>query len=106
MHIASRPVMTANSLVPCSHGPMIPRVPRNLVHLPDETIDLLLPVAKITTLDEMLELARPEAAVGVAQLEGPEEVGRLLEIGADGVNFVDEILDADDAQRSQGSLNY
>lgn len=45
----------------------------------------------------MLELAGAEAASGVGELEGPEEVGGLLEVGADGVDLVDEILHADDA---------
>lgn len=45
----------------------------------------------------MLELADVEATVGVGQLEGPEEVVGLLEVGADGVDLVDQILHADDA---------
>jgi len=68
----------------------------NLVHLPDELVDVLLPVAQVTTLDEVLELPGAEAAGGIAELEGPKEVGGLLEVGADGVNLVDEILNADD----------
>jgi hypothetical protein len=58
---------------------------------------VLLTVAKVTTLDEVQELPRTEAASGVGELEGPEEVGGLLEVGADGVDLVDEVLDADDA---------
>lgn len=69
----------------------------NLVHLADESVDVLLTVAKVTTLDEVLELAGTEATVGVAELEGPEEVGSLLEVGADGDDLVNEILDTDDA---------
>ncbi len=68
-----------------------------LVHLPDESVDVLLTVAKVTALNEVLELAGAEAAVGVAELEGPQEVGGLLEVGADGQDLVDEILNADDA---------
>lgn len=45
----------------------------------------------------MVELARVETTVGVGELEGPEEVGGLLEVGADGVDLVDKILNADDA---------
>ena len=45
----------------------------------------------------MPELARLEASGGVAELEGPEEVARLLEIGADGDNLVDQVFHADDA---------
>lgn len=45
----------------------------------------------------MVELARVETTVGVGELEGPQEVGGLLEVGADGVDLVDEILNADNA---------
>lgn len=68
-----------------------------LVHLADESVDVLLAVAKVTTLDEVLELAGTEAAVGVGELEGPQEVGGLLEVGANSVDLVDEILDTDNA---------
>ena len=36
------------------------------------------------------------ALLGRAQLERPEEVGRLLEVGADGEDLVDQILHTDD----------
>ena len=45
----------------------------------------------------MVELARVETTSGVGELEGPQEVGGLLEVGADGVDLVDKILNADDA---------
>lgn len=44
----------------------------------------------------MLELPRPPAAGGVGELEGPQEVGGLLEVGAGGDDLVDEILNAKD----------
>ena len=53
----------------------------------------------------MLELAGPEAAVGVAKLEGPQEVGGLLEVGADGVDLVDQVLNANDAVLAQVLLD-
>lgn len=68
-----------------------------LVHLSDQAVDLVLAVAQVTTLDVVLELASAEAAVGVAELEGPQEVGGLLEVGADGVDLVNQVLHADDA---------
>jgi len=68
-----------------------------LVHLADKVVDLVLAVTKVTTLDEVLELARAEATSGVAELERPQEVGGLLEVGADSVDLVDEILNADNA---------
>jgi len=76
-----------------------------LVHLPDETVDLVLPVAQVTTLDEVLELSGPEAASRVAQLEGPQEVAGLLEVGPDGVDLVDEILHTDDTVLAKVSLD-
>lgn len=45
----------------------------------------------------MLELARVETTGRVGELEGPQEVGGLLEVGADGVDLVDKILNADNA---------
>jgi hypothetical protein len=51
------------------------------------------------------KLPGPEAAVGVAELEGPEEVARLLEVGADGVDLVDEVLHADDAELAEVLLD-
>lgn len=77
----------------------------HLVHLPDEGVDVLLPVAQVTTLDEVQELARPEATSRVTELEGPEEVGGLLEVGADSVDLVDEVLHADDAELAEVLLN-
>lgn len=53
----------------------------------------------------MLELAGAEAAGGVAELEGPEEIAGLLEVGADGEDLVDEVLDADDAELAQVGLD-
>ena len=69
----------------------------HLIHLPDELVDVLLTVTQVTTLDEVLELAGAETTVGVGELEGPQEVGGLFEVGADGVNLVDQILHADNA---------
>lgn len=77
----------------------------NLVHLADEGVDGLLAVAKVTTLDEVLELAGAETTSGVAQLEGPQEVGSLLEVGANSEDLVDEILNADDAVLAEVGLD-
>ena len=78
---------------------------KRLVHLPDEGVDVLLTVTKVTTLDVVLELASAEATSGVGELEGPEEVGGLLEVGADGVDLVDEILHTDHAVLSEVLLD-
>ena len=78
---------------------------QNLVHLPDELIDVLLPISEITTFDEMPELPRPETTVGVAELERPEEVARLLEVGPDGVDLMNQVLHAHDAELAEMLLN-
>lgn len=70
---------------------------QNLVHLADESVDVLLTVTSVTALDVVLELAGAEATSGVGELEGPEEVVGLLEVGANGVDLVDQILHADNA---------
>lgn len=78
---------------------------RNLVHLADETVDVLLTVTSVTTLDVVLELASAETTVGVGQLEGPEEVVGLLEVGANSVDLVDQILHADNAELAEVLLD-
>ena len=77
----------------------------SLVHLADEGVDVVLTVAKVTTLDEVLELACPPATVGVGELERPKEVGRLLEVGTSGEDFVHEILNGEDVVLAEGLLN-
>jgi len=78
---------------------------RNLVHLADETVDVLLTVTGVTTLNVVLELASTETTVGVGQLEGPEEVVGLLEVRANGVDLVDQILHADNAELAEVLLD-
>ena len=77
----------------------------SLVHLPDELVDELLAVTKVTTLDEVLELAGTETASGGRELEGPEEVGDGLEVGADGVDLVDDVLNAGDTELAEVGLD-
>lgn len=43
----------------------------------------------------MLELPRPESTSRVAQLEWPQEVARLLEVGSDSEDLMDQVLHAD-----------
>lgn len=66
-----------------------------LRHSLDELVDLVLAIAEVAALDEVVRLLGP-AAGRVAQLEGPQEVGRLLEVLSDGVDLVDEVLGTDD----------
>ena len=72
-------------------------MPVNLVHLLDEGIDLVLPVPQITSLHKVLELPRSEPPRRIAQLERPQEIARLLEVGAHGIDFMDQILHAHDS---------
>ena len=62
-----------------------------LVHLAHELVDELLAVARHAALGEVRALVRV-AAEGRAELEGPEEVVGLLEVGAAGHDLVDQVL--------------
>jgi len=73
----------------------------SLVHLLDQSIDILLSVTQITTLNEVLEFSGSEAASRVAQLEWPQEVRCLLKVGTNSVDLVDQILHADNAELAQ-----
>lgn len=53
----------------------------------------------------MLELSLSETTVGGRQLEWPQEVVDLLEVGADGVDLVDQVLHAQDIELTQVSLD-
>lgn len=53
-----------------------------LVALLDEVVDELLALARLAALDPLRGLAGAEAAVGVRELERPQEVGNLLEVRA------------------------
>ena len=66
------------------------------VHLANELVDVGLAVAEVTTLNVVLELRLYPATVGVRELDGPEEVGGLLEVGANGEDFVDEVFHGED----------
>jgi len=67
------------------------------VHLPDQSINILLPIAEITALHEMPELPWSEASSGVAKLERPEEVVDLLEVRSNSEDLMDQILHAHNA---------
>lgn len=70
----------------------------------DKGVDKVLAVAIVTTLGEVGELVLPAASGGV-ELEGPQEVGGRLEVGANSEDFVDEIFHADNALGAQSLLN-
>jgi hypothetical protein len=89
--------------IPCRS--LTPSHTTSLVHLANKVVDEELTVSKVTALDEVLELAGAETTSGGRELEGPEEVGGLLEVGADSVDLVDEVLNADNAVLAEVRLD-
>lgn len=75
-----------------------------LIHLADELIHELLPVAVVATLHKVHTLA-VHAAERAVELEGPEEVVGLLEVLAAREDLVDEVLDADNALLAERLLD-
>jgi len=76
----------------------------SLNHLLQQLVDLVLAAAEVTTLDEVVDLLPPATSRGV-QLERPQEVGGVLEVGANRQDLMDQVLHADDAELAQGALN-
>jgi len=76
----------------------------NLNHFLEKTVNQLFAVAEVSSLGEMIGLLAPSPA-GVVQLEVPEEVVGHFEVGTDGEDFVDEILNANDTEFSQSLLD-
>lgn len=69
------------------HSPLVATAPPEMqlktnksVHLSDELVDVFLPVSKVTSLDEVLELSCSPATGGVGELKWPQEVRRLAGI--------------------------
>ena len=58
----------------------------------------------VTALVEVQELLA-EATIGAVQLEGPQEVVALLEVGTHGVDLVHQILHGEDAELAQHLLD-
>jgi len=73
--------------------------------LTNKSIDLIFTISGISSLNEVLKLAGLESTGGRVQLEGPQEVGSCLEIGTNREDLVDEILNAENVQVSQSSLD-
>jgi len=78
----------------------------SLVHLPNELVDVGLPVSEVTALNVVLEFPYSPATSGVGELEWPEEVGRLLEIRTGGEDFVNKIFNRDDVVLAERLLNH
>jgi len=73
--------------------------------LSDQSVDLVFPVTQVTTFDKMSEFSCSEASGWVAQLEWPQEVGGLLEVGSDSKDLVNQVLHADNAVLAEVGLN-
>ena len=76
----------------------------SLNHLTEKSVDLVLTVAKVTTLNKVGSLLAPAAGRGV-QLEGPEEVTGILEVGSDSENLMNKVLNANNVELAQLRLD-
>jgi hypothetical protein len=75
------------------------------IHLLDQRIDIILSVAQVASFDIVLKLPRSESASWIGQLERPQEVAGLLEVRANSIDLVDQILHADDAKFAKVVFN-
>jgi len=71
----------------------------------NESVDVVLSVSEITSLDEMSEFSCAETTSWVGELEWPQEVVDLLEVWSNGEDLVDDIFNADNAVLSEFSLD-
>ena len=62
-----------------------------LNHFLEELVNLVLPAAEVTTLNEVVDLLPPSTG-GCVQLEGPQEVGCILEVGSNIQDLVPNAL--------------
>jgi hypothetical protein len=69
-----------------------------------QAVDLVFSVAEVTSRDEVLG-NRVESSLGSRQVEGVEESVGVGEAGADSVDFVDQIFNADDVLVAQNLFN-
>lgn len=68
-----------------------------LEHSLDEIVDLFFSVTPVSVLLERMVFISPSTS-GVVELEGPNEVVGLLEVRADLVNLLNEVLNVGDAE--------
>jgi len=76
----------------------------NLDHFLEEVIDLVLSVAKVSTLNKVVGLLSPSTS-WVVELEWPQEVGGILEVGSNSQDLVDQVFNADDSKFTKRLLN-
>jgi len=75
-----------------------------LNHSTQEFINLIFATSEVTALNVVVCLLSP-SATGSVQLEGPEEVGGILEVLANGEDFMNEIFNTDDSSAAKNLLN-
>jgi hypothetical protein len=97
--------MCVDPLVDAPYPRLRDNLARVLIHLFDQFVDLVLSVAQITAFDKVLEFPFVEATSRAVQLERPQEIRGLLEVGADGVNLMDQVLHTDHAVFAEVLLN-
>lgn len=69
-------------------------------------VDVFFSVTSRTTLDEMLELSSNTPTTRwVRKLEWPQEVGSLLEVWTNSVDFVDQIFNGFNTELTQNGFN-
>lgn len=76
-----------------------------LVHLLNQSVDVVFSVTGVTTLDEVLELSSSETTVRVRQLEWPQEVVDLLEVRTNSVDLVNQVFERQDVELTQVGFN-
>lgn len=76
-----------------------------LVHPPDESVDLVLPVSCISSLNKVGGLLVHATTRG-GQFEWPEEVVCTLEVFPNSVDLMDEILNANDSVTTWRDANH
>jgi hypothetical protein len=72
----------------------------DLVHPPDELIDVIFAVASITAFNVVVSLLL-QTAKGCLELKWPEEVVCLLEVGSNSQDLMDKVLHANDSMLTQ-----
>jgi len=68
----------------------------HLDHLPQELVDLVLPVSEVSTFDKVISFLSPSTG-GSVELEGPQKVAGIFEVRTNSKDLVDQIFNADDS---------
>jgi len=80
------------------------KVTNYLKHVGNQLVNGFFSVTPVSALLEGMSLVA-ESTLGGRELEGPQEVVSLLEMGSDSVDFVDQVFGADDAVLTEGLFN-